>query len=239
MVVNKIFSKVNYPKNKEDIKTIFKEYDKYLNDNYENKKASGYSKNEYIFSFMLLMLVLCTIKFGDVSSYIKLIYIVPSLICLIYNLIIFRKIKKNNFNDKKLICKKNIISIFMFVTFTFRATFIMRAIIFPKWSDKEYLVCIGILVISFVVSIILNNIVAPKKFLQRFLYNSKKYKPTSITLVNSIVIILVVIFNITKPYGLLLFICYFSSVLFFQLAIYLMYIYNQYSFIEKYKEGVK
>ncbi|KAJ51425.1 hypothetical protein BD780_002147 [Clostridium tetanomorphum] len=236
MLVNSIFPKVNYPDDKKSIEHIIKEYDRRMEHilGYPNTKKVG----KYILDIISILLIVYILKCSSVSFGIRILYMLPLIICIIYKNILLIKAQKDNYKNKKFyygLKNFNIISICVFI---FSGIFMIESLLFyRKWSDENYFISFCILAILSAISFIIARTIAPKKFIESYQYKENKLYITSSIFVG-IVTLLVSIAYFSKPYYLILILSYVMVVVMSGLMTYTTFIYKQYDKIQELKKQI-
>lgn len=101
MLANSIFKDVEYPSDRKSIEHIIREYDKVLEYKLYGDKTT--KKQMYIAQFFCIVIIAYIFKCSWISLIIRTIYMMPLAICLIYNIILFRKVKKVSLKIKNCI----------------------------------------------------------------------------------------------------------------------------------------
>jgi len=234
MVVKNIFKNVEYPKDRGSIEHIIKEYDKRL----EHKLGLPISKKpSYIFHMFSIINMFYILSCSGISIFIRSLYVVPLISCTIYNILLLKKVRENNYNDKKLFYKLinfDVIHIFIYI---YSGTFMYETVIFKKWTDENYLISFCIIVMLSAISSIMARMEAPKRFIENYKNKkSKLFTLSSLTIV--IVQLLVSIAYFNKPYYLLLIGSSMFLVIMSGLMTYVLFIYNQYDKIQDLKKQI-
>ncbi|KAJ51424.1 hypothetical protein BD780_002146 [Clostridium tetanomorphum] len=144
MLVNNIFPKVNYPNDKKSIEHIIQEYDKVL----AYKLKGRFSKKEklgYAIQFPSIVFALYIITCSWISLGIRVLYVIPLIFSVIYNIVLFKKVKDSDFEDEKIFYKFENSNVFLLVSFIYGGTFGFQTVLFGKWSNTEYLISFIIL----------------------------------------------------------------------------------------------
>jgi hypothetical protein len=230
MVVENYFNKLKDKKDIKIIKGILREYDKNI-DSRRNSPVLKSSSNNFTVIFTGYFISICAFLFGDISPLIKLIYTLPLFIVSTIDLILFLKLKKNNFNNRKLFYQHLIIMFFIIILMLFTGTYAFQFFLFKSWKEIDYLKSILLLASCLIPIIIATLYDAPKKFLKEFVNTNNKYKSVS-TALSGIISTLVIIFNIFKPYYLILVLSYVLILWLTKYTTYLVYKYKQYDLIE-------
>lgn len=109
---------------------------------------------------------------SEVSVIIRSLYALPLIICMMYNIALSKKVKKNNYEDRKLFYKLINSSFIYTCFFIYSGTFMIETILFTKWTTENYLICFCILLLLSLLSSIKTRIGAPRNLL--IIINIKK-----------------------------------------------------------------
>lgn len=234
MVVKSIFEEVDYPSDKKSLEHMIKEYDKRL----EYKIGLPISKKpNYLFHIFSIINLFYIIKCSSISIFIRLLYMMPLFLSVIYSIILFNKAKKDNYNDEKLFYKLinfDIIHIFIYI---YSGIFMYETVVFRKWTSQEYLMSFMILIILATLSSIIARIEAPKRFLNNY-KNNKRELFTAYSAIIPIVQVLVGVTYFNRPYYLLLIASSIFVVVISGVMTYILFIYNQYDKIQELKKEI-
>lgn len=220
--------------NKDKVKNIIKEYDKYVENLLYSNKENTNIKNSYLIIVISIITSFAPFIFQNMSIIIKLIYMIPLLSVSIYNLILVSQLKKSEFKNEELLYKHIIVNFTMITLFILVGSLLFQGVVFPKMDIKVQLIILVILIIYVGVCYIINIRQAPKKFLKQFMYISNDYKKNKSfgEWAINITKILIVLVNIVKPYRLLLVLSYVLFITLVQIGLYNAYVYSQYNSIK-------
>jgi hypothetical protein len=235
VVVKNFFKDVEYPRDKESIKHIINEYDKVLEYKLYGDKIT--KKQMFFSQFFCIVILLYILKCSWVSIEVRSIYIIPLVVCLIYNFILFRRVSITGFEDRKLYYRFNISTFILISFFIYCATFMYQTIVFTKWDDKNYLICFGIVLLFSIITSIVNRVLAPKRFINAFLYRNNKLAPVNVIAV-AIIELLIVIVYFNKPTFILLITSYFVVIFCFSCIAPMCFEYHQYDKIQELKKEI-
>ncbi|MCY6958013.1 hypothetical protein [Clostridium brassicae] len=236
MLVDNIFPKVNYPDDKKSIEHIIKEYDKVLK--YKLKgRLSKTEKPGYIIQFFSIAFVPYIITCSWISLGIRVLYVIPLIFSVIYNIVLFKKVKDSDFEDEKIFYKFENSNIFLLIAFIYGGIFGFQTVLFGKWNNKEYLICFIILALFSLITFMKVRIESPKKFIKQYLYTDNKM-PSYSTIIIPIVQLLVSIAYFKKPYFFILILSYIFLVVFSGFVTYGYFEYLQYDKIQELKKQI-
>jgi len=234
MVVKSIFRNVEYPKDRKSIEHIIKEYDKVL-----EYKLHGFSRTEkpgYVIQILGIALVVYIFECSWISLWIRLLYIIPLIVSVTYNIFSFIKVKSSNHNEEKKNYKFNNSSVILLISFIHGGIFGYETVLFRK-DYKDYLIYFIILVFFSLLNLIKYRREAPQKFIRQYLYTDNKiYKYN--TIIIALVQLLVSIAYFEKPYFLLLIVSSIFLVIFLGMMSYAFFEYQQYDKIQDLKKEI-
>jgi hypothetical protein len=240
MIIILIEKYVKELKEKNDIRTmkgLVREYDKQIDFSISNSTILE-SKSNYGFILICLFIGIFGGLIGNISVGIKLIYFSPLIFVSVINLFLFLKLKKNKFKNRKLVYKLVITFFLMGILLFFSGTYGLEWFLFRNWNEIDYIKSI-ILLISFLIPIVIATVYdSPKRFLKEFVNTNRKYRSVSPAL-GGVISTLVIIFNITKPYYLVLGLSYVLILWFTWATTYLIFKYKQYDLIEDLREYIE
>lgn len=234
MVVKEFFKDVEYPEDKESIKHIIKEYDKVL-----EHKLYGFERTKkpaYVIQLGSMAFVYYISICSWISLWIRALYIIPLIISVVCNILLFKNVKKSNY-DEKAFYKFHISSGLLLTSFIYGGTFGYETVLFSKWDNSNYIISFCLLIFFSLITCIKYRIGAPKKFIKQYLHTDNKIYSYS-TLIIPVVQLSVSIAYFEKPYFLLLICSYIFLVIFIGLMSYAYYEYKQYDKIQELKKEI-
>lgn len=233
MVVRSIFPKINYPNDKNSIKHIITEYEKVLEYKLDDKSVD--KKLMFIIYFFIIVITIFLFKSKLIPASISVIYSIPSISAIIYDAELRRRIKKCSTEDTKILFK----SLISFLALTWLLLYIgvalYEALLFNKWTYKEYWISLGILSISSGLIFIYVRMKVTKKFIKKYQYGNNKFF-TMNSVVISIIEFLICIAYFRKPYLLLLITTYIFLPVYLGAIVNIIFEYLQYDKIQELKK---
>ena len=110
MRVKNFFNDIEYPKDFKSREKIFKQYHEKIN----HISGSEMTKKDFNMTILLdlfaIIGVIAVFMYGEVSIILKAVYIIPSIIFAIYDLLLACKVKYKEFNEKNLYKKLSLIA---------------------------------------------------------------------------------------------------------------------------------
>lgn len=231
MLVEKYIDNLKSNGEKNKIRHLCKEYNKELE--HKLKSSSILQKSTaYTIIGMGIFFGVCGFRIkSEIIPLIKLTYIIPLLISSFLNIIYYKKLVGGKCSDRKLFQRYTINILIEITLMIFFGTYLMQWILFEEWRSINYIKMIGLLIISLLPIIISTRINAPNKFINQFTGEVKKYTYNN-EWTGSVVFILIIIANITKPYMLILILSYAIILVLSYFIVYEIYKAQKYDYIQ-------
>lgn len=234
MVVKKFFKDAVYPTDRKSIEHIIKGYDEMI----DSLLALEYSSKGVCTIFIgIICLIFFVLRNPDTYLVIKLVYTLPPIISIIYYLRL-SIIAKNKKTDLKFCYRRKKFGSLYFENFIFIATLAFETVLLDvKNKNTYYALGFGLLFALSIVIVIKVRYSAPKSFIQNYLYKNRKIiKPSSV--VKNVVIFLVMLANVYKPYRLVLILSYLLFLILVGAVTYSIFEYKQYDKIQELKKQI-
>ena len=231
MLVNKYIESLKDSGDKNKYRYIKKQYQRQL-DYLISLPINSKKLYTYIIVISVLLISICLFAFNtETSVIIKLIYSLPGIVFSIISFILYNKVYKSDFKDKKLFQKYRIFELLAINTMFLDGSYFFQTIIYTDLGNKEYTKLLGLLSIFEIITVYISLKNCPKKFLREFAGDKIKYNREG--RIGWIIFGIIIIVNATKPYRILLIGCYYMILLMTYYIVYDIYKLSKYDLMFK------
>lgn len=235
-----MFREAEYPSDKRSIERIIREYDKEVSLLINNSEQNEikFRKAKYIMIIFSFLSIIYSFKFYWIPAIIKISYIVPFVIFMVFYFKLSLKIKRSNCSDKKLKLKMINYNLMLICFFIYLEIFIIESIYLDiEWQSPFYIISYAVFIFFCIAVTIIGRVKAPKRFIKNYQYRNRKIVTAGSVSV-SITTILVSIAYFHKPYRLIVIMSYIMVIVMCYLMAYKIFEYKQYDKIQELKKQI-